>query len=149
MCVLPLPYMSRHAHTVLIYHVVFATKRRAALLSDANLQKIKNSLATKANDLGVEIFAMNGYVDHMHILMQLPATGDLGKIVGQLKGYSSRINANLRWQIGYAAFTVSANSVRMMRKYIRDQKRHHEAMAFRGVMSALKKTTLLAMGLSP
>jgi hypothetical protein len=91
MCVLHLPYMSRHAHTALIYHVVFATKRRAALLSDANL----------------------------------------------------------RWQIGYAAFTVSANSVRMGRKYIRDQKRHHEAMDYRGEMSALKKTTLLAMGLSP
>ncbi len=137
------PCMGRHAHTVLIYHVVFATKRRAALLSDDDLQAIVASLATKANDLGIEIFAMNGYVDHMHILMRLPATRDLGKIVGQLKGYSSRMNPNLRWQIGYAALTVSANSVRTVRKYIRDQERHHEAMDYRGEMSALKKNNLI------
>ncbi len=143
MCVLHLPHMSRHAHTVLIYHVVFATKRRAALIAEENLQTIMDSLATKANDLVVEIFAMNGYVDHMHILMRLPATRDLGKIVGQLKGYSSRMNPNLRWQIGYAAFTVSANSVRTVRKYIRDQERHHEAMDYRGEMSALKKNNLI------
>lgn len=72
--------MSRHAYHVLIYHVVFATKRRAPLLAEVNLQQVKDSLAAKS----------------------------LAKIVGPLKGYSSRQNADLRWEIGYAAFTVSA-----------------------------------------
>jgi len=141
--------MSRHAHHVLHYHVVFATKRRAPLLSEENLQDVKNAFAAKANDLGIEILAINGYIDHMHLLLQLSKASDLGKIVGQLKGYSSRMNTDVRWQIGYAAFTVSASAVSSVRKYIRDQKRHHEALDYRGELSALKRSLLIAMGLTP
>ena len=142
--------VSRHAYQVLIYHVVFATKRRAPLLTEANMQQVKDSLATKANDLGIDILALNGYVDHMHILLKLPAAKSLTSIVGQLKGYSSRRNADLRWQIGYAAFTVSASAVAAVRQYIQEQQRHHESMDYRGEMSALKKRAApLAMGLTP
>jgi len=139
--------MSKHAHHVLYYHVVFTTKRRAPLLSEENLQAVKNAFAAKANDLGIEILAINGCIDHMHLLLQLSKASDLGKIVGQLKGYSSRMNTHVQWQIGYAAFTVSASAVSFVRKYIRDQKRHHQGMDYRGEMSALKKHTLNAMGL--
>lgn len=99
--------VSRHAYQVLIYHVVFATKRRAPLLTEANMQQVKDFLATKANDLGINILAL----------------------------------------IGYAAFTVSASAVAAVRQYIQEQQRHHEAMDYRGEMSALRKRAVpLAMG---
>ena len=131
--------MGAHSHTKLLYHVVFATKRRAPFLTEENLPCIIADIATKANVLGVDILAMNGYIDHLHLLLRLAPDHKLSEIIGQLKGYSSHQNSEIRWQIGYSAFTLHEEIVPVVRKYIENQRAHHESMDYRGEISQLRK----------
>ncbi len=132
--------MGAHSHTKLLYHIVFATKRRAPFLTDENMPAIFAAMTVKANALDLEILAANGYVDHMHLLLRLAPDHKLSEIIGQLKGYSSRLIPEIRWQIGYSAFTLHEDLLPRVRQYIQDQKKHHEAMDYRGEMTVLRKT---------
>ena len=131
--------MGARSHTKLLYHVVFATKRRAPFLTDENMPAIFAAMAVKARALDLEILAANGYVDHVHVLLRLSPAQKLSEVIGQLKGYSSRLIPEIRWQIGYSAFTLHEEILPEVRKYIENQKQHHEAMDYRGEMSQLRK----------
>jgi hypothetical protein len=54
-------------------------------------------------------------------------------IVGEIKGYTSYVIANLimpeigfRWQGGYGVFSVSRRDIPGLLKYVNNQKEHHQ-----------------------
>ncbi len=75
--------------------------------------------------------------DHVHLLVGLKATHSLADVVRELKKASSvwvheQIGVpTFAWQIGYAAFTVSANIREAVERYIANQAEHHRTKSFR------------------
>jgi REP element-mobilizing transposase RayT len=76
--------------------------------------------------------AIGGTADHIHLLIQIPATVYVAKVVGEVKGSSSHlINSRFpeeglfKWQGAYGAFSVSRSMVPKVKEYIEKQKRHH------------------------
>jgi len=92
---------------------------------------------------GIFIHAIDGMEDHVHLLIQIPATLALAKSVNTLKSNSSKWANDegfpLAWQKGYAAFSVSASNIPAVVRYIRNQESHHRKMNFETEFLALLK----------
>ena len=81
---------------------------------------------------------IGGVEDHVHILFRLSKTESLSKVIGSIKGESSKwikgAFPDLRmfaWQAGYGAFSVSASKVDVVSAYILNQAEHHREVDFK------------------
>jgi REP element-mobilizing transposase RayT len=80
---------------------------------------------------------MNGYFDHVHVLVALRPDERISDIVRLLKGESSNwMNKNsitktkFFWQNEYYAISVSPGAVKSLKKYIDGQENHHRSLNF-------------------
>jgi REP element-mobilizing transposase RayT len=94
--------------------------------------------------LDIFVHALGGTQDHIHLLIQVPATLALAKAILTIKSNTSRwaneTGQKFEWQQGYAAFSVSASIVPAVARYIQNQKAHHRRMSFdQEFMALLKK----------
>ena len=80
---------------------------------------------------------VNGYTDHVHLLISLNADQCISKIVQLIKGESTFwMNTNnltaekFEWQREYFAVSVSESAVDRVRTYIKNQETHHATKTF-------------------
>jgi REP element-mobilizing transposase RayT len=129
----------------LYYHIIFATKNRAPLITAAWRERMHEFLGGIVNGKDAQSLCVGGVDDHVHLLVRLTANHRLADFMRELKKVSStwageRI-PGFAWQEGYAALTVSASAVEEVRTYIRNQEQHHRSMSFRDeVLSLLRKS---------
>lgn len=121
-----------HSFTHLLYHVVFATKHRVACLDDELSEKLYPVLANLIRDEGGVPVAVNGMPDHVHLLARLRQSRAVSDVVRAVKAGSSRwvhqtypALADMAWQTGYGAFTVSASQRAVVGRYVERQKENH------------------------
>jgi REP element-mobilizing transposase RayT len=121
----------RHSENVLLVHIVWATHRRARLLSrdaDAWLAEV---LRRKARDAGTVLLACGNADDHVHVLVRYPSTVTVANVVQRLKGASSYAwNTQTRWprlawQAGSWAQSVSPSGLEPALRYVDHQRHHH------------------------
>ena len=122
----------------LLYHIVFSTKgRRPYLKNTAFRENVFAYMAGTAKELEGYAVKINGYFDHAHLLVHIPARLAVSKFVGQLKANTSKhingINKSIRkfgWQDGFGVFTVSASQQEKVEQYIANQMEHHSVQSF-------------------
>ena len=73
----------------LFYHFVTATINRQPLLTPSVEPVIFMHVKEKCRALGVELFAVNGFEDHLHIIVAVPPRIAVASFIGQIKGYTS------------------------------------------------------------
>ena len=73
----------------LFYHLVWATKKRESILTPDVEPVIYVFLRTKAIGLGGVVFALNGWLAHVHMVVAVPPKIAIAKFVGQIKGVAS------------------------------------------------------------
>jgi putative transposase len=124
-------------HQQLLYHVVFSTKNRKKWLTEEFRQKVFAYMAGVCKELGGLAMIVNGYVDHVHLLVRIPAKIAVSEFVGKLKsGTSKHINdtsgliLKFGWQDGFGAFTVSVSAKDKVYQYIENQVQHHQTQTF-------------------
>ena len=87
-----------------------------------------------ARSVGIEILALGGTTNHVHILIAQPAKQPLSETIRNLKASSSRWMSENRpgfsWQEGFGAFSVSPSQVSAVKRYIRNQAEHHKKRNF-------------------
>jgi REP element-mobilizing transposase RayT len=122
----------------LIYHIVFSTKDREPLITDAYQPRLQEYIGGIIRSQGGISLEMNGTADHLHLLTKLRPDKALSDIIRDLKagasGWMHKLFPELRdfaWQNGYGAFTVSASQIERVRRYIANQKLHHQKQSFR------------------
>ncbi len=130
-----------HSYAQNLVHVIFSTKARARSISPPVRPKLHAYIVGICNKDGVLVHAIGGTDDHLHILLQLPATLSLAKTVLTLKANSSRwvrqTSRDFAWQHGYAAFSVSTSLLPTVIRYIQNQQAHHRKMSFEDEFLAL------------
>jgi len=124
--------------TNLIYHIVFSSKDRQPLITDACQSRLYEYIGGTIRGLGGISLAINGTEDHVHLLAKLRPDKALSDVLRDLKAYASgwmhEVFPDLKdfsWQRGYGAFTVSQSNVEKVRDYIVRQKEHHKKISFR------------------
>jgi putative transposase len=127
----------RHgAHTIydLKYHIIWCTKYRYRVLTGEVVIRVREI----CRENYVEIITGSLSPDHVHILVSIPPSISLSKLMQYIKGKSSRKVmmefAHLKkrywgchlWSRGYFAVTVGHLNEQEVQKYIEEQEMHHQ-----------------------
>jgi putative transposase len=115
------------------YHLVWTTKNREPLIQRAVEKRLYAYMVRKAAELDVRVYAVNGWHDHVHLIVSIPPKESVANVVKHLKGASSHdLNAtcgfehSFAWQRGYGALTLGERQRAAAEEYVRNQKAHHE-----------------------
>jgi REP-associated tyrosine transposase len=126
------------SYTNLLYHIIFSTKDRRPLITEAYEPRLYDYIGGTIRKLGGISLELNGTEDHVHLLAKLRPDNALSDVLRDLKanasGWMHDVFPELRafsWQRGYGAFTVSHSNVEEVRQYITRQKEHHARISFR------------------
>ena len=114
------------------YHFVWATKNRLPLIRSEFEQQLFNYMVSKARELEVLVFAINGTGDHIHAVVAVPPKQSAASVVKHLKGSSTHYlnyaidpGGTFQWQRGYGCLTLGAKQRPIAEAYVRNQKQHH------------------------
>ena len=122
-----------HNYTRLFYHFVWGTWDRMPLLVGEAEEKAYAIICSQCRAMGGKVFAIGGIENHVHLLVGLPAVCSLPEFIKSVKGVSSRtLNQwygcptwSFKWQGRYGVTTVSPADIKLITRYIENQKQHH------------------------
>src|SRR5579872_5289472 len=99
-----------------LLHCVFSTTGRQPLLHPDLQVRLFPYIGGIARDKGMNVLAIGGTEDHIHVLLRLPATLSIAKGIQEIKGISSRWvhetfpeHRSFAWQNGYGAFSIETS----------------------------------------
>lgn len=125
------------SYTKIWIHAVWSTKNRDRILKPPILKQVCSHIISNAKEKGIFIDTINGYDEHIHVLMLLKAENSISKQMQLLKGESAHwanktglIKEGLMWADKYFAASVSEDKIEIVRAYIRNQQLHHEKQTF-------------------
>lgn len=79
-----------HTYAINLVHCVFSTKERAPTIAEENREKLWAYISGINKNIRVELAAIGGMSDHIHLLIALPSDKKLSEVVRDLKSNSSR-----------------------------------------------------------
>jgi REP element-mobilizing transposase RayT len=122
-----------HAYARNYVHLVFGTKDCRPWIRQPD--QLHAYMVGIAKELTIDIRAIGGTNDHVHILMVLPPKISVAHAVRVIKANSSKwMNETghlFAWQQGYGVFSVSASNLPAVCDYIGRQEEHHRKRSFR------------------
>ena len=115
-------------------HLVFITKRRRGVLDAAAIRRLRSIFVAVCADFSAVLVEMDGEADHVHLLVNYPPKVAISRLVGSLKGVSSRrlrqerpnlaqgtaLRHNL-WSPSYFAGTCGGAPLAIVKQYIEQQ----------------------------
>ncbi len=132
-----------HAYARNYLHIVFGTKERRPYIKAHIQTDLWSYLRGIARPYGIEMTAIGGTEDHVHILLLVPPKISAATIVRVLKANSSKwMNESghlFGWQQGYGSFSVSVSNLNSVVEYIQNQPQHHAYRSFEEEFRALLK----------
>ena len=130
-------------HTCNLVHCVFGTKDRANLIAEP--ERLWQYVGGIARQKNVLLLAVSGTENYLHLLISLPPTMTLAKVVQDIKGNTSKwLGPRFAWQEGYSAFSVSQSPRQRVIDYIDGQAEHHKKWSFEQEYLALLKKSGIA-----
>lgn len=131
-------------YTSLNYHIVFSTKGREPWLEKEWRDQLWAYMGGVVRGMKGVALAVNGWKDHVHLLVGLRPDHRVSDVVRELKKASTAHvqqvcrKAGFQWQDGYYAFTVSSSDLDDVRRYIEGQEAHHGKANASGFLDELK-----------
>jgi putative transposase len=126
----------RHCVFALHVHLVFVTKYRRKVLTEAAHETLRALFARICQEFEARLVEANGEDDHVHLLVEYPPKMALSKLVNSLKGVSSRrlrqqhaevakrYYKGVLWSSSYFAASCGGAPLSIMRQYIEDQRKN-------------------------
>jgi putative transposase len=119
----------------------FSTKDRRRIIPAEMKERLWSYTAGICKRQNIFVHAIGGVEDHIHLLLQFPATIAVSDAIKKIKANSSGWLADeigkFAWQAGYGAFGVSKWNTASVVKYIKNQEQHHRKMTFEQEFVAL------------
>ena len=116
----------------LYYHLVWATKNREPLIKPEIEKRLYAYIVHKASELECFVYAINGWYDHLHLIIAIPPKYAVADVVKRLKGASSHdlnhgvgLDYEFAWQRGYGALSLGERQRPQAEGYVASQKTHH------------------------
>jgi REP element-mobilizing transposase RayT len=124
-------------------HIVFSTKERRKTIPMQMKELLWAYTAGICQHQNIFVHAIGGMEDHIHLLLQFPATIVIANALRDIKsnssGWMSDEISNFAWQQGYGGFGVSKSNIAAGVRYIQNQEKHHKKMTFEEEFIALLK----------
>ncbi len=117
----------------LYYHIVWSTRNRQPWLTPEAETILYRIIRAKANELEGVVFALNGTIDHSHLVVAIPPKIAVATFIGQVKGVASALfnkehpsEVPFAWQAEYGAFSFDKKRLPNVVAYVERQKEHHQ-----------------------
>ena len=117
-------------------HLVFVTKYRRSVFTDAMLERLNAVFAETMEQMEGTLLEFGGEDDHVHLLVSCHPKTAVSNLVGKLKGKSSYILRNEFWSEiknklwgdhfwspSYCVVSCGGASLDVVRTYIEDQRK--------------------------
>lgn len=118
-------------------HCVWGTKKRYPFLANNNRRIIIDHIRENSLKKRIYLDFINGYNDHIRILISLNQEQIISEVIKLIKGESSRwinkqnlTNHKFGWSDEYFAVSVSESQVNKIRDYIKNQDLHHRKLTW-------------------
>ena len=133
---------SSHSTYDLKYHIIWCTKYRYRVLAGEVAVRTRELIREVCSANYVDIITGSMSPDHIHILVSVPPSISISKLLQYMKGKSSRkIMMEFQhvkkrywgqhiWARGYFAVTVGNLNERQVNEYIENQELHHTQNSF-------------------
>ena len=112
------------------FHLVWATKNREPIIDPENEARLYAYIIAKSAELGVYVYAINGWCDHIHMIVSIPPKLSVAEVVKHVKGASSHFmgesGISFAWQRGYGVLTLGERQRAVAEAYFLNQKSHHQ-----------------------
>lgn len=133
------------SYTNLIYHIIFRTKHNSWAINQENERLLYRYIWGYIKARNCKLYQINGMPDHLHLLIGLHSTISVADFVQQLKNATHLFLEQNKplfpdfyaWAKGYCALTYAEKDKTMIRRYIQNQKIHHQAQIFSDEMKFL------------
>jgi REP element-mobilizing transposase RayT len=119
-------------------HIVFGTKHWESFIKPSIEAELYSYLAGTCHQLDCATLAVNGHLNHVHILCRLSKTITIADLLQKIKSNSSKWMKTkddeieeFSWQDGYAAFSISESDLTSVSRYIDQQKEHHQNIGYK------------------
>lgn len=136
-----------NAYRKIYLQIVFAVKRRRALLHKSWRSDLFKYISGIINKRGHYSLAVNGVEDHIHIFLDYKGHELIEDLVREIKKASNAyINdrnlcyTRFKWQKGYGVFSYSFRDKDMIIKYVTTQEAHHNKKSFKDEYMGLLKS---------
>ena len=133
-----------NTYTNLLVHIIFSTKHREPLIQEQIRERLYEYVGGIFRSEGGTQLEIGGMPDHVHILARIKADCSVSEVLRSIKAGSSKWthdafseHRRFSWQKGYAAFSVSESQVPVIRRYIRNQEKHHAKLTFQDELIGL------------
>ena len=73
------------------YHVIWCTKYRRKVLDTQVQGRLKQLIREKQNEYEYQIREVETQPEHIHLLIEIPPMHSIDKIVGKIKGHTSKV----------------------------------------------------------
>lgn len=123
---------NRHIVYSCKYHVVWCTRYRRAVLSDAMGERLKQIVLDLATELRCEVLEIEVMPDHVHLLCEVDPQLGIHTFVKRVKGRSSRLlrqefnelksRLPTLWTHSYFVASVGGAPLAAIKQYIENQK---------------------------
>ena len=122
----------------LYVHIIFHVKNEKLLIRQENEKELYAYIGGIIKQTSSYPIMINGTSDHLHVLSTLSKNISLADFVKKIKENSSRWiktkglhYQDFAWQGGYSGYSVSQSKVKIVEKYVENQKEHHKKVSFR------------------
>jgi putative transposase len=124
----------RRNRLALVVHCIWTTEDRRPLITTDIEPAIYATIKAEVVKAGCDLLALGGVADHVHLLVNLPSTLSIAKLMNQVKGVSSSVARSqlgpsrfFTWASHYAAFSINPDHAPKVIAYIERQKEHHSS----------------------
>ncbi len=133
-----------HTYISQYVHCVFSTKKRLDRIPDDIRTELWAYIGGIARTNNSKAIAVGGTANHIHVLLSIPATTTIARMMQMIKGGSSKwlhetIGKEFAWQEAYGAFTIGVSQVKQTVAYINSQAEHHAKRNFEDEFRAFLK----------
>ena len=123
-------------------HLVWSTWRRSATITEDIELIVHDALRHEVVRSGGRVIAIGGTHDHVHVVLWLHPGCSVANLVRRMKVSSARAapdraERTLRWQRGYAAFSLQTRALGRVAAYVNNQRAHHHVGE---LLDALERT---------
>ncbi|MDE2800046.1 MAG: IS200/IS605 family transposase [Gemmatimonadota bacterium] len=130
------PNMKYHtAHSAVFschYHIIWCTKFRRQVLDEDMQKRIKELVFEKQDEYGYEVQACEVLSDHVHVLLSIPPSEAVSRVVGRIKGYTAHVLRSeypalksrlpSLWTRSKFVATAGEVTLEVLKRYVENQK---------------------------
>jgi REP element-mobilizing transposase RayT len=142
--------MAQSSLANILIHIIFSTKKRQPMIMPEIMPELYSYMAGIAHAYESKVHEIGGIEDHVHLLITLPKTLPLSKLIEEIKKGSSKwiktkgsLYINFSWQNGYGAFSIGQSGYEALREYIQRQREHHKNISFQNEFRAFLNKYLI------